>query len=262
MKAQHKNLARPLHKLAMQEIAVLASRALTTQRMFTAVADNIANVNTAGYRKLDMDFKEVVGNRGAHTGASYVQDRSTTISHLSGVLESTGSQLDAAITGDGYFAVNVGGSVQYTRRGQFLINPEGTLVTPEGNPVLDNSFAPIQFPEGIKNIDIASDGAISTAQEQNKTQLAQLGVFKFTPEQEATFQRTGNTAFAPTGGALPVAMEYPSIKQGYIEASNVNAVQEMVNMQIVSKAYENTLAMLGSLNDIESSAVRTLGGIQ
>jgi flagellar basal-body rod protein FlgF len=240
----------------MQEIAVLASRALTTQRMFNAVADNIANGTTAGYRKLEMDFKEVSGRgKGGQPGASYTQDRSMGISTLSGVLQSTGNPLDVAITGPGYFAVDVGGSTQYTRRGQFLVNTEGLLVTPEGNPVLDNSNAPIQFPEGIKNITIALDGTIST----EEGQLAKIGVFAFTPEQESALQRTGNTGFATVDGSAPTALEYPTVHQGAYESSNVNAVEEMVNMQLVSKAYENTITLLGSLNDLESRAIRNLG---
>lgn len=241
----------------MQEIAVLASRALTTQRMFTAVADNIANGTTAGYRKLEMDFKEVAGKgKGGAAGASYTQDRNISISPLSGVLQTTGNPFDVAITGEGYFAVDVNGAIQYTRRGQFMVNSEGVLVTPEGNRVLDNSNAPIQFPEGVKTVNIALDGTIST----EEGQLAKIGVFRFSPEQESKLQRTGNTGFATIDGSAPTAIEYPTVRQGAFEGSNVNAVEEMVNMQTVSKAYENTISLLGSLNDLESRAIRNLGG--
>ncbi|MBI1308373.1 MAG: flagellar hook-basal body complex protein [Proteobacteria bacterium] len=241
----------------MQAIAVLASRALTAQRQFAAVADNVANVNTVGYRRLTMDFKEVASHKGAQT-ASYVADKSTSVSHLNGTLQSTGNQLDAALGGPGYFAVQTAQGTQYTRRGQFLVNSEGVLVTPEGDPVLDNSNAQIQFPQDVKNISIASDGTIST----EEGQLAQLGVFNFTPEDEAKLQRAGNTAFSAPPGVAATVVETPNVRQGYVESSNVNAVEEMVNMQTVAKSYENTLSLLSSMDDLESRTVRTLGGTQ
>lgn len=241
----------------MQEVAVLASRALTAQKWFTAVADNVANVNSAGYRRLEMDFKESASTKGK-TPVSYVQDKSITISHDTGVFESTGNPLDVAIGGEGYFAIQVGDATHYTRRGQFLINVEGTLVTPEGEPVLDNAGAQIQFPQGTTDIKIASDGTISTEQGQ----LAQLGVYTFAPEQEGKLARTGNTSFTTTDGSQPAPLENPVVRQGYVEASNVNAVKEMVTMQAVSKVYENTLNLMSSLNDLESRTIRTLGQTQ
>lgn len=239
----------------MQELAVLASRVLTTQKQFTAVADNVANVNTPGYRKLDMSFKEIVSRPQGKATASYVEDRAITFNPDQGTLQSTGNQLDIALGGPGFFAVSVGNATQYTRRGQFVLNSEGTLVTPEGNPVLDNAGAQIQFPEGTTTINVASDGTIST----KDGQLAQLGVYVFTPEQESSLQRAGTTAFSAPGGVNPQVVETPTVRQGFIEASNVNAVEEMVSMQAVSKAYENSVNMMRNLEDLEQRTIRTLG---
>ncbi len=239
----------------MQELAVLASRVLTTQRKFTAVSDNIANVNTQGFRKLELEFKETVSRPRAHATASYVEDRAIHVSSQQGAFEKTSSPLDAAINGNGFFAIEVNGTTQYTRRGQFLINPEGTLVTPEGNPVLDNAGAQIQLPQGTTEIKIGADGTISTEQGQ----LAQLGVFNFTPEDLKKLQRAGDTAFAPMLGAAAFPVEYPSIRQGFLEASNVNAVTEMVNMQAVTQAYQNSVKLMKGLEDLESRAIRSLG---
>lgn len=238
----------------MQELAVIASRVLTTQRQFTSVADNIANVNTQGYRKLDMEFKEAVSRPRAHATASYVEDRAIHVSTDQGGLQSTGNRLDAAINGEGFFSMDVEGTTQYTRRGQFQLNNEGTLVSSEGFPILDNAGAQIQIPQGVRDITIAADGTISTEQGQ----LAQIGVFNFTPEDMKKLERAGNTAFVPMLGATPQPMENPVVRQGFLENSNVNAVQEMVNMQAVTQAYQSSIKLMKGLEDLESTAIRQL----
>ena len=240
----------------MQELAVMASRVLTAQRQFTSVADNIANVNTQGYRKLDMDFKEIISQpRPGASTASYVEDRAIHVSTQQGGLLATSNPLDAAINGDGFFSIDVEGTTQYTRRGQFVLNNEGTLTTPEGYPVLDNAGAQIQIPAGFQDITISSDGTLSTEQGQ----LAQLGVFTFSPEDLKKLERAGNTAFVPMLGATAQVMETPVVRQGFLENSNVNAVEEMVNLQTVTRAYENSVKLMKGLEDLESAAIRQLG---
>lgn len=239
----------------MQELAVLASRVLSTQRQFTSVADNVANVNTQGYRKLDMEFKELVSRPRNHATASYVEDRAIHVSTAQGSLLATSNALDVAISGPGFFAIDVEGTTQYTRRGQFVMNSEGTITTPEGYPLLDNAGAQIQVPQGVRDIRIAGDGTISTEQGQ----LAQIGVFDFTPQDLKKLERAGNTAFIPMLGAAAFPLEAPSVRQGFLEGSNVNAVQEMVNMQAVTRAYESSARLMKGLEDLESRAIQVLG---
>lgn len=238
----------------MQELAVLASRVMTTQREFTAVADNVANVNTQGFRKLEMEFRESISKPRAHATASYVEDRALHVSQAQGGMENTGNQLDMAINGEGFFAINVDGTRQYTRRGQFVVNNEGTLMTPEGSSVLDVAGEPIQVPVGSSQIKLGEDGTLS-----NETgQFSRLGIFTFSKDDLPKLQRAGNTAFVPMLGAAPVPMDNARLKQGVLEASNVNAVEEMVNMQNVSRAYESSLRLMKSLEDLESRAIRNL----
>lgn len=239
----------------MQEIAVLASRAITTQKWFTSIADNVANANTDGYRKVGMEFKEVISRPQGAPTASYVGDRAAWVNYNSGVLQETGNPLNVALGNEGLFAINVNGTVQYTRRGHFLMNTEGTVVTPEGNPLLDIALGEIQIPAGTQDILIAPDGTLSTEQGQ----LAQIGVFTFAPEDRGMLRRAGSTSFVPEGvNALPV--ENPQVIQGKVEASNVNAVEEMVTMQQVSRAYQSALRNLRSVEDLEERAIRNLGG--
>jgi flagellar basal-body rod protein FlgF len=245
----------------MQELAVLASRTLTTQRQFTAIADNVANVNTNGFRKLEMNFREVISRPGGKPTASYVADRALIFSAQDGAMEKTSNPLDVALNGEGFFAISVEGNTQYTRRGTFLLATDGTLVTPEGHPVLDNAQAPIQIPAGTQNITITTDGTLAT----ETGPLAQLGVYRFSPEDMKLLQRAGNTAFSPQLGAAATPIDFaalgaPQVRQGFLEASNVNAVQEMVAMDMVSRAYQQSLTMAKSLEDLEQRAIRNLGG--
>jgi flagellar basal-body rod protein FlgF len=241
----------------MQDIAVLASRVLTTEKRFNSVADNIANVNTSGYRKLDIDFKELVSKPQGHPTVSYVADRATYMDVGQGTFQNTGNPLDVAIAGNGYYAISVNGNTQYTRNGQFMLNSEGTLVTQDGYPVLDNSGAQIQVPQDAKGVDIAVDGTVSTDQGQ----LAPVGVYEFTAEQQNRFTRAGNTRFVANKSDTPTVVEQPTLKQGFIEGSNVNATEEMVNMQMVSKAYEESLKNLRNLEDLEQRVIRNIGAV-
>jgi flagellar basal-body rod protein FlgF len=245
----------------MQELAVLATRTLTTQRQFTAIADNVANVNTHGFRKLELNFREVKSAPPGAQPTSYVADRALVLSQADGALESTSNPLDVALSGNGFFAIDVNGTTQYTRRGQFMLSSNGTLVTPEGHNVLDNSGAPLQFTAETRNIKIAPDGTISTEQGR----LGQLGVFQFSPEHLKLLQRAGASAFVPKLGATANPADFatkdaPQVRQGYLEASNVNAVQEMVDMEVVSRAYQQSITLAKSLEDLEQRAIRNLSG--
>ncbi|MFZ2587700.1 MAG: flagellar hook-basal body complex protein [Alphaproteobacteria bacterium] len=241
----------------MQEISILTARALATQRKFTAMADNIANANTDGYRRKDYEFKEVVSRPLGHPTASYVADRSMVIDYNAGVLAESGSPTNAAIAGKGFFAIDVNGETQYTRRGHFVVANDGTLMTPEGYPVLDIAQGPIQLPAGVRDIIIARDGTLATEQGQ----VAQIGVFEFQDDELQSLQRTGNVAFT-AGGATPVPSANPTVIQGKIEASNVDPVKESVMLQDASRAYQTSLKLLQSSEQLQERAIRTLGGTQ
>ncbi len=239
----------------MQELAVLASRALTTQRYFTAIADNVANANTDGYRRVDLEFKETQSKAGNRAPISYVEDRAAYVDFTPGVMQETNNPLNVAIGGEGFFAVSVEGQTHYTRAGHFMINSEGTLITAEGNAVLDNSGGPIQFPPTAKHILIGRDGTIAT----EEGQLATLGLFTFAKEDLNKLQRAGRTGFIPQLGAAALPMENPQILQGKVEASNVDPVTEMTTMQMASKAYQNALQHIRGLEQLEERAIRNFG---
>ena len=242
----------------MQEISILTTRALATERKFTAVADNIANVNTDGYRRKDFEFKEVISRPAGHATASYVADRGIVMDFNPGVLTETGNPLNVALGGEGFFAIEVDGETQYTRRGHFVMGNDGTVQTPEGYPVLDGALGPIQLPANTRDIVIARDGTISTEQGQ----IARFGVFNFDDETLPNLTRAGNVAFMAPPGATAEPVENPMVVQGKVEASNVSPIIESVAMQDASRAYQSSLQLLRTSEQLEEKAIRTLGGIQ
>jgi flagellar basal-body rod protein FlgF len=239
----------------MQEIAVLAAGIRAREHQFNAVADNVANVSTHGYRRLDTKFQELISRpRGAAT-ASYVADRGLTMDNSQGGLETTGNPFDLAIHGPGMFAVQVNGQVQYTRKGQFIENSEGQVITPDGHLLLDNALAPIQLPTNANEFRVATDGTVSTEQGT----IGQVGIFEFSAQDSAKLVRAGNTGFVAGKGAAPKVVEQADVRQGALEASNVNPMQEMVQMNDVSAAYQNSLKLLKGLEDMESQAIQAFG---
>lgn len=242
----------------MQEISILTGRALSTQRKFNAIADNIANVNTDGYRRKDYEFKEVVSHPHGHATASYVSDRAMVLDMDNGVMTETSSPFNVALGGKGFFAIEVDGETQFTRRGHFVLGNDGVLQTPEGYPVLDASFAPLQLPTNARDVQIGRDGTIATEQGQ----VGKLGVFNFDDATLPNLQRAGNVAFLAPQGEAPLAVDNPMVIQGKLEASNVDPVMETVTMQDASRAYQTSLQLLRTSEQLEERAIRTLSGNQ
>jgi flagellar basal-body rod protein FlgF len=242
----------------MQELAVLASGAVAAQRRFNVIADNVANANTNGFHRLKPDFQEMVSGQSKTAignGTSYVADRGILMDTTQGTFNNTGNAFDMAIAGEGYFAISVNGATQYTRRGQFVENAEGQVTTPEGYALLDNAGAPIQLPTDANEFRVATDGTVSTEQGV----LGQIGIYNFTPTQQQNMVRAGSTNFIPHKGDSPTVDDNPSVRQGTLESSNVNAVQEMVEMNAASQAYQNSIKLLQTMEGTESNAIQTLG---
>src|SRR5256884_3651708 len=150
------------------------SRQMVLERQMDVVANNVANVNTNGYKADRSMFQEYLAS-GAHEDnflasdrrVSYVQDRTTFHDFSQGAAEETKNPLDVAIGGGGFLVVQTPAGERYTRDGALQINNQGQLVTAGGNPVLGNS-GPIVFQPTDKEISIASDGNVSVLEGINR----------------------------------------------------------------------------------------------
>ena len=242
------------------------SRQMTLERQLDVVANNLANVNTNGFKSDQMMFEEYLYS-GAHEDdfrmpdrrVSYVQDRGTFHDMSEGATQQTNNPLDVAIDGNGFLAVQTAGGERYTRDGNLQINNRGQLVTGSGNPVLGNS-GPIVFQPTDHDINISPDGTI-TVQEGNARAdsiRGKLRVVNFADAQKL-LKQGDNLYSAGDGGAQQDLKS--TIRQGYVEKSNVNSVVEMSRMIEINRAYSNIANLLSAEGDLHKSAIEKLAAV-
>lgn len=215
------------------------------------IANNLANMDTTGYRREGLAFTEFVVSAQNGESVSMADLGARFASEVAGAFDVTGSRLDVAIEGDGYFAIDTDQGVRLTRAGAFQISPAGFLVTPSGQQVLDIGQAPIPIPIEAKDILIASDGTISA----NGDPITQLGVFTAPRE---LISRFGDTAFTVENDAFEAAPG-ARLRQGALEQSNVDAVVEIARMIEVTRAYETAQSLIADEDERVREAIQTLG---
>lgn len=207
-----------------------------------STANNLANVDTVGYKK---DIPTFSAHQERHIYSSL--DRRTPIGSLpyssvvdrvyidptGGTLQYTGNFLDLAIEGNGYFAVQRGNEVYYTRAGNFRFDAEGFVVNADGFRLLDENGEPVRFEEGYS---VDEQGFV---RDNLGNVVSRIGVYSFASERD--LRKVGYTLFTPTDDSGPaVAAENFRILTGYVELSNVNALTEMVKMVELQRHFEIT----------------------
>ena len=243
------------------------SRQTTLERQIEVIANNIANVNTTGY-KADQSLFEEFLTSGAHEDnfvgkdrrVSYVQDRGTYRDFSEGALQQTSNPLDVAIDGNAFLTVQTSGGERYTRDGNLQLNSQGQLVTEGGDPVLGNS-GPIIFQPTDHDINISPDGTITVVEANARidTVRGKLRLVSFTDAQSLLKQ--GSNLYAASNGATAQPDLKATVKQGYIEKSNVNAVAEMGRMIEVSRTYSQIANILQQQSDLHKNAINQLAEI-
>lgn len=235
---------------------VSLSAEVAVRRSLDVVANNIANMNTVGYKADRMIFAEVVNQTAGSKNTSptsFVQDKHTWTDFSSGTLRPTGSNLNVAIAGEGFLGVETENGIQYTRDGRFLINNEGTLVNLEGNPVLNMDGGQIQIPAGAGDISIAKNGMISN----NGVAVARLGVFS--SENPQTMTKISGVGFKSEVDLEPNLNA--QVLSGMLEDSNINSISEMTRMISISKAYDEANNLGETADGLRKEAVSRLGRV-
>jgi flagellar basal-body rod protein FlgF len=243
------------------------SRQTTLERQLEVIANNIANVNTTGYKSDQSLFEEFLTS-GAHEDnfigkdrrVSYVQDRGTYRDFTQGSLQQTANPLDVAIDGDAFLAVQTTGGERYTRDGNLQLNNQGQLVTEGGDAVLGNA-GPIIFQPTDHDINISPDGTVTVIEANARTDTirGKLRLVSFTDAQSLLKQ--GNNLYAASNGAAAQPDLKATVKQGYIEKSNVNSVAEMGRMIEVSRTYTQIANLLQQQSDLHKNAINQLAEI-
>jgi flagellar basal-body rod protein FlgF len=225
-------------------IALSRQQALWNQ--LEVIANNLANVNTTGFKGSDTLFSQYLvksrsDDRTFKDKIAFTHDFGLVRNLAQGTFNYTGNTFDLALQGEGYFVVqkpgtgaNAGqgdGEDLYTRAGAFTINGDSQLVTQSGNLVMGTDGQPIHIPDSAGNITIQGDGSIHTP--EGKT-VGQIRVVRFDNERE--LKAVDGTAFR-SDGPQPIDMPQPKVAQGVLEDSNVNAISEMTRLINVNRSY-------------------------
>ncbi len=241
-----------------------ASSLSALERWQDAVAQNITSSQVTGYRKRTVNFstqtagelqsdpRRPVGHEGGI--ATLFPKVNAGINFTFGETQPTRRELDVAIQGEGYFEVQrPDGSHVYTRSGEFRMRADRTIVTSAGDELLSTAGAPIVLVPNGGAISINQDGAVF----QGETQLGRISVQRF-PDNAALMPISGGYFVAPEG-VTPEAVDEPELLQGYLEGSNVTPLREMVDLVLISRAYEANQKMINEFDKQAQKALEALG---
>lgn len=217
-------------------IYIALSRQTALRRQMSVVANNIANLNTTGFKKEMMIYQAYTEKVPFTTKLDFVIDQGTATDHSQGNLKVTHNTFDMAIEGPGYFQVDDGTGTKYTRNGTFTLDEQNRLVTQEGYPVLDTQGNPILVPRGDADLDVSPSGELSLADQP----IARLGIVEF--DSTLPLKKVRNSLFETDQVPTPAADS--RVMQGMIETSNVQGIEEMTSMIEVSRAYEAVKSLL------------------
>ena len=227
------------------------------RRRLDIIANNLANIQTPGYKAEQPIFSEYLmpvaraeGQQGSAAKISYVQDTSLFRDFTPGRFQATGNPLDVAINGKGWLVVQTPDGERYTRNGRLTIDNQGQLVTSSGNPVLSNDGAVI-ISNAETDITFAADGTIST----NLGEKGALRMVEFA--NEAVLKKTGDGLYSSTDAPRPATQA--TLAQGMLEASNVKAVAEVTAMIAATRSYTQAAKILETSDRLRQSAIEQLG---
>ena len=252
----------------IRALYVAASGMNAQQANIDNVAHNLANVNTAGFKKAHMEFEDLVyqqtkapGSPTSATGEAPIglemglgtRPVSTSRDFSAGNLRSTSGPLDLAIEGDGFFQVTLpNGQIGYTRAGSLHRDGQGQIVTGEGYPI----EPAITIPANATSVTISKDGIVS-ASIPGQTATQQIGTIELaTFQNPAGLKAVGGNLFTVTSASGEPSVGVPgsdsrgTLAQGFVEDSNVSVVEEMVNMILGQRAYEASSKVIKAADEM------------
>ncbi|MDY6880757.1 MAG: flagellar basal-body rod protein FlgF [Desulfatiglans sp.] len=253
-------------------IYIAASGALAFQKRLEIISNNLANINTKGFKEdltlfrsylpgpsdaVKADIEEYLASEEVdlldpHLSNNFLVKVEDTITDFSpGDMRRTGNVLDLALEGDGFFCVNTPDGTQYTRKGNFTMNNDGVLVTEEGHPVLGNGG---EIEVDGRDVVVDAQGNVSV----DGNQIDTLRIVSFSDN--SVLKKVGDVLFAPIDEQVSEeSAEGVTVNQGFLESSNVNAVQAMVEMIEVLRGYESYQKILRSIDDLTLQTINEVG---
>lgn len=220
-------------------------------RELQAIANNIANASTTGFRREGVVFSEYVQQLPGSPSLSMARAAGRHIDLTPGESEATGGTFDFAIEGDGFFLVETPRGNRLTRAGSFMPSAEGELVNADGHRLLDQGGSPVPVPPGVDGVALSGDGTLSAGGEP----FAKIGLWQ--PAEPGDLRHEAGTLFATTQGEIP--MDDGRLAQGRLEGSNVQPLTEIARMVEVQRAYETGQSFLDREDDRMRTMIQVLG---
>lgn len=240
---------------------IAGTAGLLVQHKLNSITQNLANVNTIGYRAGRSSFSTFFSGQAAsggspdQTSAAYPIGGKQYVDNREGTLVRTGYKLDMALNGHGYFRVRLAdGSEAYTRAGNFQLDANGNLITAGGRPVLDDGGSPISLPTG--SLTVLEDGSMSV----NGKSAGRIGLVRFLDPRN--IRRIGDVLLTTSPGNVKPAGNDVRVMQGFTESSNVNAVQAMVELMSVQRNFQSMMKMLQQYDHLATLLNEQVGRIQ
>lgn len=236
---------------------VSLSSQIALERRLDTIADNLANVNTTGFRGTEVKFNQMLGETDNKINAkiAYVSQGNDYLSADNGEMNHTGNMLDFAIKGDAWFSLETPAGKVLTKDGRFTLTDTGQLVSVRGYPVLDAGGGPIQLDRAGGEPKVGADGMIY----QDGKQAGSLGLFE--ADINKGYLRYENSGIMTTETPRAVTDRFNvGVQQGYLENSNVNAMREITQLIEVNRAFESMTSLTKDSETSFGEAIKTLGG--
>ena len=235
---------------------IALSRQGGLRRQLAIVANNIANMNTNGFKGERVMFVEHLvkspgGQRLLGRKLAYVRDIATLLDFSEGPVEGTGNPLDLAIAGEGFFVVQTEDGERYTRNGRFKLDDGGQLVNQNGGPLLSTGNQPFFLGPEDTEITISRDGTVAT----NNGDLGRIKLVDF--ENPQFLKRSAGGLFSAK--EVPRDVESPKIVQGMLEGSNVQPILEMAKMIEISRTYDSVRKFIEREDERMRNMIKGMG---
>ena len=236
------------------------SGSLAAMQRLDMISNNLANVNTPGYKKDKMSFEGMLAGTASPltvpqgtTADPIMQKENIYIDYAGGPTSQSGNTLDLALDGDGFFAVTTPEGTAYTRQGNFRTSVDGTLVTADGFAVQGTGGASILI-QGSR-VEIDAKGGVTV----DGTQVGEIAVMDF--EKPYSLTKIGSAMFVATDSHITPKAGKAQIQQGYIEGSNVESISEMVQLIETNRYFEACSKVIKGFDDMATKAANELGRI-
>jgi len=264
-------------KIMMEGLYIAASGGTKQLKKLDVLSNNIANINTQGFKKDMLVYEEKktpfqqlnqnifdanMGNsfRGTDPAVSYVQVTQSMTNFEQGSLIKTDNPLDVAIEGKGFFVVNTPEGERYTRNGNFHLDGSGQLVDQKGNMLMTRSEEPILIPFGTKQISINQDGSVFGGIEIDQDPLGQIKIVNF--NNLHALKKEGEGFYKISDSSVKeILVNDAKVLQGFTENSNANAIHEMTQMIETVRQLEAYQKIIQSIDEADEQSVNSLGRV-